>query len=291
MPGKGIESLFPKKIGKFQDKEDFQKNPVFLIEIEKVRPNPFQPRKEFSLEGLQALADSIRDHGILQPLLVVRIASQDGDQPEYELIAGERRLLAAKMAGFSQVPVIIREPQIDDKGKLVLSLIENVQRLDLNSVEKAEAYKKLQDEFNYLQKDIARLCGKSREAVANTLRLLDLSEDIRQAVREEKISEGHARALLGLEEPDRQTALLSKILRDGMSVRETENFIQKMEVWKPLKRKISPQSREIKEIEEKMKSLFGIEDLKLRIESGRPKLTVFFDSKKEIANLVEKLKK
>lgn len=283
--GKGLESLIPSKKNKSVPTLKERQEAVFSIEIEKIKPNPFQPRKEFSQEGLSALADSIKDHGILQPLLVSRI-EKEGVGAEYELIAGERRLLAAKLAGLSQVPVIIKES--DNRKKLEISLIENVQRLDLNSLEKALAFQRLQEEFQLTQQDIATLCGKSREAVANTIRLLDLSEEIKSALRAGKISEGHARAILMAKEPTQQKSVFAKIIRDGLSVRDAENYIRKLDVWKPKKRTLQF-IEEFKELEEKLIETLGIKNLKLGMEAGQPKLTIFFKAKKDIENFVKKL--
>jgi ParB family transcriptional regulator, chromosome partitioning protein len=276
--GKGIESLIPKKSGG-QEKPLEKNEPIFYIEIEKIKSNPYQPRKNFDQDGLKALSDSVREYGIIQPLLVSRIEKESGDI-EYQLVAGERRLLAAKMVGLRQVPVIVRAPT--EREKLEVSIIENVQRLDLNAMEKAEAYKRLQDEFNFYQKDIAKMVGKSREAVANTMRLLDLPEEARRALREERISEGHARAILGIEEPEKKKALLVKIIKDGISVREAESFSQKLRIWQPTARKVSAASKEIKDLEEKIKGTLGIKDIRLRADGGRRKLTVVFSSGKEI---------
>lgn len=285
--GRGLESLIPKKSAKDLKTSEIKKEPIFYIEIEKIKSNPYQPRRNFDQEGLKALAESIKEHGVLQPILVSRTG--EGGLVEYQLVAGERRLLAAKMAGFSQVPVIIRESS--EKEKLEVSLIENVQRLDLNPLEKAEAYKRLQEEFNFLQKDIAKLVGKSRVAVTNTLRILDLSAEIKQALREERISEGHARALLTVKEEKKQKILFAKILKDNLSVRETEKLAQKMNIWQPLKKKnLSSLFPEIKNLEEKIREILEIKNFKLGWEAGRPKLTIFFNSKKEINNFLEKIK-
>src|SRR3989344_1254812 len=178
--GRGLELLIPKKGG--DQPLPTKQEPIFYIEIEKIKSNPYQPRKTFDQDGLKALAESIREHGILQPLLVSRMQKDTGGPTEYQLVAGERRLLAAKMAGLSQVPVIVRVST--EREKLEVALIENVQREDLDALEKAEAFKRLQDEFKFLQKDIAQMIGKSRESVANTLRLLDLPLEIKDGLRE-----------------------------------------------------------------------------------------------------------
>ncbi len=282
--GKGLESLIPKKSAKEPKDSEVKKEPIFYIEIEKVKSNPYQPRKNFDQDGIKALADSIKEYGILQPMLVSRIEKESGI--EYQLVAGERRLLAAKTIGLAQVPVIVRDPT--EKEKLEISIIENVQRLDLNAIEKAEAYQKLQEGFNFLQKDIARLCGKSREAVANTLRLLELPEEIKRALRDERISEGHARAMLAVGDPQKQKALLARTMRNGLNVREVENMIQKLNIWQPTKKKVSNVSQEVKKLEDKIRNIFGIKNIKLRMEGGRPKLTIFFNSKKEVDSLFKK---
>ena len=232
------------------------------------------------------MADSIKEYGILQPLLVSRIEKDSG--VEYQLLAGERRLLASKIVGLTQVPVIVREPA--EKEKLEVSLIENVQRLNLNSMEKAEAYQRLQQDFNFLQKDIAKMVGKSREAVANTLRLLDLPEEIKQALREERITEGHARAMLAVENPQKQKAVFVRTIRDGLNVREVEGLAQKLNIWQPVKRQVSRASKEVKDLEKKLREALGMKNLRLTIQAGKPKLTIFFNSKKEIETIFKKFK-
>ena len=283
--GKGLESLIPKKGA--QEPVEIKQEPIFYIDVEKIKSNPYQPRKTFNQEGLKALADSIREHGILQPLLVSRTEREPGVN-EYQLVAGERRFLAAKMVGLHQVPVIVREPT--EQEKLEVSLIENVQREDLNALEKAEAFKRLQDEFKLFQKDIARLVGKSRESVANTIRLLDLPLEIKEGLKEDKISEGHARAILALQDPQKQKTLFATVVRNGLSVRDAESLVQKLNIWQPVKRKFTAASREMKNFEEKIREILGIRNLRLRIESGLPKLTIFFNSKKELDALLKKIK-
>jgi len=285
--GKGVESLIPKKTAKDQKTPAVKQEPIFYIELEKIKSNPYQPRKDFDAAELANLANSIREYGVLQPLLVSRI-EKDAGYIEYQLVAGERRLLAAKMVGLTQVPVIVREPT--EQEKLVVSIIENVQRVDLRPLEKAEAYKRLQEEFNFFQKDVAKLVGKSREAVANTIRLLDLPQSIKQALRDEKITEGHARAMLAVEDSQKQKIIFDRTVRDGLNVREVENLIQKMKIWQPTKRQSSSFSKEIKDIEEKIKKILNIKTIKLRLVAGRPKLDIFFSSREELDNLLKKIK-
>lgn len=288
--GKGLESLIPKKADKRKEVSKIKQDPIFYIETQKIKPNPYQPRQNFDQEGLETLADSIKEHGILQPLLVTKIETEtsEGTQVVYQLIAGERRLLAAKMLGLIEVPVIIRNPT--EQEKLAMSIIENVQRLDLNPIEKAEAYRQLQEQFNFLQKDIAKMVGRSREAIANTLRLFGLPEEIKKALREERISEGHARAMLAIGDVQKQKTLFQRTLKDGLNVREVERLAQKLEIWKPIKKQISSGFQEIKNLEIKIKEVLGIKNLKLKIEVGKPKLTIFFSSKKEVESLLEKIK-
>jgi ParB family transcriptional regulator, chromosome partitioning protein len=278
--GKGLESLIPKKS---QKPEKEKKEAVFFIEIEKITANPYQPRKEFDREGLKTLSDSIKEYGILQPLVVSRSGSEG--RTEYQLIAGERRYLASKMAGLSQVPVIIKDPT--DREKLEVSLIENAQRLDLNPIEKAEAFSRLNEEFGIFQKDIARICGVSREAVANTMRLLELPGEVREAVKNKTISEGHARALLALKSAEKQKTVFIKTVREGLSVRGTEELVKKTEIWKPLlKRK---DNFPFGDLEEKFKKILSLKNLKIKSEGGRPKLTILFNSKEELEKVLKNL--
>ena len=179
----------------------FYNNAIFWVEVDKIRPNPFQPRREFDEQKLADLSRSIRQYGVIQPLTVSRVEVQKADgglATEYELIAGERRLRAAKLAGIREVPVLIRAGQDDDKTKLELAIIENLQREDLNPIDRAKAFERLTKEFNFKHQEVAEKVGKSREYVSNTLRLLMLPESMQQALSEGKIAEGHTRPLLML---------------------------------------------------------------------------------------------
>lgn len=201
-------------------------NTIFWIEVGKIKPNPQQPRHEFNEEQLKELSESIKQYGILQPLLVVRKEEEisNGTSVEYELIAGERRLRAAKLAGLIQVPVIIRKEPAE-KIKLELALIENLQREDLNPLEKARAFKQLSDDFNMKHQEIAEKIGKSRVYVTNTIRLLNLPEEIKISLSEGKISEGHGRPLLMLHKnPEEQKRLYYEILAKNLNVRDAEKY-------------------------------------------------------------------
>lgn len=209
-------------------KTSFQDNSVYFVEIEKISPNPYQPRREFEEGPLRSLSDSIRMYGVLQPLVVTRKEYQKEDgglAVEYELISGERRLRASKLAGLREVPVLIRSAEDDDRVKLELAIIENLQREDLNAVDRARAFRQLADEFGLKHMDIAKKVGKSREYVSNTMRLLMLSDEIQNALVEGKISEGHTRPLLMLiDRPEEQNTLFREIVLKKMTVREAERI-------------------------------------------------------------------
>lgn len=252
------------------------------ISIGKIKSNPHQPRKIFNKARLQELADSIKAHGILQPLVVTR-ARDD----EYQLIAGGRRLEAAKIAGLSEVPVIIRDSS--EQGKLELALVENLQRDNLNPIEKAYAFKKLIDEFNFIQQDIARRIGKSREAVANTLRLLELPAEIQRAILEKKISEGHGRAILILPDVEKQLLLLKEVLKKKSSVRQTETLAKK--IIKTLPMKVRPKSRKdpyLKDLEDKLSDILGTR-VELTRKGKKGKITIEFFSQEELDGIVKRI--
>jgi ParB family chromosome partitioning protein len=219
--GKGLGALIPDKpLAEGERKKSF-----FTCGIEEIQPNPFQPRKTFPDEPLQELVQSIREKGILQPLVVRR----KGDR--YELIAGERRWRAAQKAGIKEVPILVKD--VLESELLELSLIENIQRENLNPIEEAEAYKGLAEQFRLTQEDISQKVGRDRATVANALRLLKLPPEIKQSLAEGKVSVGHARALLGLDSPEKQRTAWRKILAGGLSVRQTENLIRRLRPKNP----------------------------------------------------------
>ncbi|PCI28756.1 chromosome partitioning protein ParB [Candidatus Kaiserbacteria bacterium] len=207
---------------------EFYNNSIFWVEVGRIQPNPFQPRKEFNEEALQSLSESIRQYGILQPLVVTRreIERADGGiTVEYELIAGERRLRASKLANISQVPVLIRSSEDSDNVKLELAIIENLQREDLNPVDRALAFRQLVDNFKLKHAEIAKKVGKSREYVSNSIRILALPDEMQQAVIGGTITEGHTRPLLMLSgREEQQTALFIEISERKLTVRETERI-------------------------------------------------------------------
>ncbi len=234
-------------------------NSIFWVDIEKVKPNPFQPRREFDEDRLRDLADSIRQYGVLQPLVVSReeIQKEDGGiAVEYELIAGERRLRASKLAGLEQIPVIIRVGD-DSMAKLELAIIENLQREDLNAVERARAFMRLVEEFKFTHTQIGKKVGKSREYVSNTMRLLALPQEILDALSARKISEGHTRPILMLtDRPQEQMVLFKEIVFKKMTVRDAEKAARKI-AFDRVRKKEYMLDPEIAEMEEKLQESLG----------------------------------
>lgn len=222
--GKGLGSLIP-QTGSNGKPDTNQKENVFYVEVHKIRPNPDQPRQDFDEAALKELAASIRKYGVLQPLLVSKHEDRTprGMDVFYELIAGERRLRAAQLAGLPHVPVIIRDDLEHSKSeRLELAVIENIQRENLNPMEEAEAYDRLANEFSLTQKEIADKVGKSREAVANTVRLIKLPKYIKDALRSGRITGAHARALLSFDTEDKQKEVYNQILTGGFSSKDVE---------------------------------------------------------------------
>jgi len=237
---------------------DFQNNAVFWIETGKISPNPFQPRREFDQEKLNDLAESIRAYGVLQPLVVTRketVRDDGGIGVEYELLAGERRLRASKIVGLPQVPVLIRSGANNDREKLEISIIENLQREDLNPVERARAFKRLAEEFGFKHHEIGVRVGKSRVYVTNTLRMLDLPEIMINALSAGEINEGHTRPLLMLiDRPEEQKTLFEEIKLRKLTVREVELEARKIAVERARKRDLKP---ELLDIEKKLREKLG----------------------------------
>lgn len=221
--GKGLHSLIPPSAGKNIKPEDVPAS-VFYVETSKVKANPNQPRKDFDSKALEELAASIKKYGILQPILVTKIEkdSPRGINVEYQIVAGERRWRAARLASLPQVPVIVKDSMMEDKVRLEMALVENLQREDLNVMEEAEAFSRLQKDFDLTQKEIGERVGKSREVVANSIRLLELSSDIKESVRAGKISRTHARALLAFKDTDQQRAMYKQILTGKVVTRDVE---------------------------------------------------------------------
>lgn len=258
----------------------FFSDSIFWIETDKIRPNPYQPRREFEEGPLKDLAESIRQYGVLQPLTVSRVEIQKEDgglAVEYELIAGERRLRASKLAGLTQVPALIRQGD-DNMMKLELAIIENLQREDLNSVDRARAFQRLVDEFKFTHAQVGQKVGKSREYVSNTLRLLALPSEILDGLSQGKISEGHTRPLLMLSDrPEEQMTLYKEIVYKKVSVREAERISRKIAYDKVRKKELAPDP-EILDMEEKLQEALGTRVHIERNEKGGQVLIDFFSA-------------
>ncbi len=265
---------------------------IFFIDTDKIDPNPYQPRKEFDDATLRDLSDSIRQYGVLQPLTVSRIEieRQDGSglETRYELIAGERRLRASKFAGLKQVPVIIREGD-DSKMKLELAIIENLQREDLNAVDRARAFMRLIDEFNLTHAEVGRKMGKSREYVSNSLRILQMSQEILDALQAGQIMEGHTRPLMMLNSRlDEQNTLFKEIMYKKLSVREAERIARRIAVDRVRKRELLPDSN-IMSIEDELQERLGTR-VHIQRKADGGKITIDFFSDADLEEILVLLK-
>ena len=270
-----------------------QRDSVFSIDVSKIEPNPHQPRRVFGVDELTALADSIREHGVLQPLLVSKhdIEIAGGLDVRYELIAGERRWRAAKIAGLREVPVVIRVSALADRDKLELALVENIQREDLNPIERARAFEKLVGEFGLMQKDVAGRIGKSREVVANALRLLRLPSEMQEAMLANSITESHARVLLTLEhDPVAQRALFERIRAADLSVRDAEATARAAGAAPVSRRgrpRLDPDSRAL---ERELEEAFGTK-VKLLKRGDHGRIIVEFYSDEELRGILGRISK
>ena len=274
--GRGLGALIP------GGENTLAENGVMLVSVDLVFPNPRQPRSMLHPEELQELTASIREHGVLQPLIVT-----PGDlQGRHVLIAGERRLQAARLAGLASVPVIVRPAT--DQQRLELAIIENVQRSDLSALEQAEAYRQLAEDFHLSHEEIAARVGKSRVAVTNTLRLLKLPDAVKNALIEGRVSEGHARALLALLTPEAQSAALRSVLAHDLNVRQTEELVRKLSGEKPSRKPNPPVVPEVAELEERLRASLGT---KVTLRSSRKggTVTIHYYSDEELNALMGRL--
>lgn len=287
--GKGLDSLIPdnksmKSVTSektVESKEDAAaKSGVQVMKINEVEPNRDQPRKNFDEDALLELSDSIKQFGVLQPLLVRK------RKDYYEIIAGERRWRAAKLAGVKEVPVI--EKEYTDQEILEIGLIENIQRENLNPIEEAIAYKRLLEEFNLKQDEVAERVSKSRTAVTNSMRLLKLSDKVQQMIIDDMISTGHARALLAIDNPELQYTLANKIFDEKLSVRETEKLVKEIKnPKKPKEKKPVANSFIYQDLEEKMKSVFGTKVSIASKGKGKGKIEIEYYSDDELEHLFD----
>lgn len=287
--GKGLDSLIPdnKSIKSIQPtkmpvskKDEKAKDGVLMMKTNEVEPNREQPRKNFDEDALLELADSIKQFGVLQPLLVRK------RKDYYEIIAGERRWRAAKMAGVKEVPVIIKE--YTDQEILEIGLIENIQRENLNPIEEAIAYKRLLEEFNLKQDEVAERVSKSRTAVTNSMRLLKLNDKVQQMIIDDMISTGHARALLAIDDPELQYTLANKIFDEKLSVREIEKLVKEIKNPKKQKEKKKAENEFIyRDLEEKMKDVFGTKVSIASKGKGKGKIEIEYYSDDELEHLFD----
>ncbi|MDE5819477.1 MAG: ParB/RepB/Spo0J family partition protein [Lachnospiraceae bacterium] len=291
--GKGLDALIPSGLGvdtkpkaeaAETKKEEQESSSETLVKITMVEPNRDQPRKNFDEDALQELADSIKQFGLLQPILVQQ---RDG---YYEIVAGERRWRAAKLAGLKEVPVIIRN--LTEQEIVEISLIENIQRENLNPIEEAQAYKKLLTEFNLKQDEVAERVSKSRAAVTNSMRLLKLSDEVQQMVISDMISTGHARALLAIEDANEQYALAQRIFDEKLSVRDIEKLVKS--IGKPAKEKKEKEKNEsleavYQDIQEKLKQRLGTKVAVSGKGDGAGKIEIEFYSHDDLERILDAL--
>lgn len=280
-------------------KDDLAQESIFHIEIEKITPNPDQPRRHFDQEALHELAGSIREFGFLQPLVVSKMEKETptGIAVEYQIIAGERRFMAAKLLGLPRVPAIIRNVNLE-REKLELGVIENIQRENLNPIEMARAFQRLQEEFRMTQREIAAKLGKSREVVANSVRLLDLPEYIQRAVEDGGLSESNARLLIAIEDPAAQKALLEDIVQNKLTTRDVKERVQRAagagtpgaprRGRPPLQEvHLAP---EVKSMQDELSTSLGA-PVEISKSANNGKITITFFSEEELENILRKLGK
>lgn len=277
--GKGLGTLFSEEI------DEINENSIIEVKISQVEPNKNQPRKSFEREKLETLADSIKEHGIIQPIIVTK--SEDG---RYTIVAGERRWRASKLAGLTTIPVVVKE--YTDQTVAEISLIENLQREDLNPIEEALGYKELSDTYGLTQDKISQKIGKSRSAIANSMRLLLLEDEIQQRLISGEISEGHARAILSLEGIELRNFLVNQIIENSLNVRQAEVLAKQLQKGRPERRKKSPDvySIEIKRIQERLAESLGT---KVTISNGakKGKIEIEYygnDDLERLLNLIQK---
>lgn len=298
MLGRGLESLIPPQHQQNQpvtgqaastvNKTDFFDGPVFHIEVANIKPNPYQPRKHFDPGALDDLAASIREFGIMQPLMVskVEVPGEHGVRVEYQLIAGERRLLAAKMVGLPQVPVVVRKNP-EEREKLELAIVENLQRENLNPIESARAYAKLQDHFGLTQREIAVRLGKSREVIGNAVRLLSLPSYIQESLGKNQLSESQARLLLVVDNTMQQQQLFNDIVQNNLSVRELKSRIARARN-KNTQDDEGVTDPEFARLEAELQETLGAK-VKLQKQGNAGKILIDFSSIEELRNILQKI--
>lgn len=273
------EVLHPEPAPLVNDKVSYSDAKIQEIEVSKIVPNPFQPRTVFKPEALQELADSIKEHGVIQPLVVTETATG------YEIVVGERRFRASQLAGLERVPAIVKKSMVD-QTKLEVALIENIQRQELNAIEEAMAYDRLMKTFNLTQEQVAKKVGKSRPAIANTVRLLNLPAEIQRGVIEGKVSEGHARALLGLGEPEKMILMYKLIQEQGLNVRQVEAKVREITVRRQMDA-AAPDPR-LMALETELRGKLGTQ-VKIQRQGRGGKITIEFFSDEELDDLIGRM--
>jgi ParB family chromosome partitioning protein len=274
--GKGLEALIPKA-------EQKEKGLIIEMDVESLIPNLFQPRKNFDREKMEELKGSIKKHGMIQPIVVRKLANG------YEIVAGERRLKAAKEIGLKKIPAIVKN--INNEKSLEIALVENIQREDLNPVEQANAFKRLVDEFNLTQQELAEATGKSRALVANTIRLLKLNSEIQKNISEGKISFGHAKLLLSIEDEEVQKAVCDRIIVNDLSVRDTERLIKNIEKVQKKQFKVKNITIErFPEVEGRLRDVLGTK-ISILYDGKKGKINIEFYNKEDLRRITDLLLK
>lgn len=275
--GRGLSALIPEETMVYHSEENLNKGPVVELDISNIESNEDQPRKEFEKEALVELKNSIKQYGIIQPIVVRK------KNDKYEIIAGERRWRAAKEANLKKVPCIIKE--VDDKQALKLALIENIQRENLNPIEEAHAYKSLLDNYSLTQEEIALAVGKSRSYIANTLRLLNLDNEIMDYVQQGKISSGHGKALLGIRDKKRRLNTAKEIVENKLNVRETERLVSKTKSKKNNRKKVAKDPF-VNEIEENLMRALGTK-VTLTAKKSGGKIEIEYYTEEDLQRILE----
>jgi len=272
--GRGLSALI--------EAEEIQNNGVIDLKLNSIEPNNNQPRKYFNDEKLSQLAESIKEHGIVQPIIV----RKEGDI--YRIIAGERRWRATRIAGLDTIPAIVKD--VSNKQIMEMALIENIQREDLNPIEEAEAYNRLMKEFSMTQEQLSRTVGKSRSVIANSVRLLLLNNEVKKLIETGELSNGHGRTLLAIEDKELQLKLAKKIIEEGLSVRETEALIKKIQSTKKDKKEIVKNNELFLDIEDRLKNIFGTK-VKLIANNKKGKIQIEYYSNDELERILEMVDK
>ncbi len=287
--GKGLDSLIADRRpvavkensnSSAEKEEKAENNSPLMVKLSEVEPNREQPRKSFDEEAMQELADSIKKYGVIQPLLVEK------KEKYYEIIAGERRWRAAKIAGLKEIPVVLKE--LSEQEKMEIALIENIQREDLNPIEEAQAYKRLLDEFHLKQEDVAKSVSKSRSAITNSMRLLKLDERVQNMVAGEELSAGHARALLSISDVEKQYELAQKIVEKGLSVREVEALLKKKPAKEEKAETNTAEELIYRNFENNLKEIYGTK-VSIKNQKGKGKIEISYYSVDELERILDML--